>query len=45
MLKKQSYTAPEAEILVLRFEEDFLQGTSVLGIPGQDDEIENLGQF
>ena len=37
MYKKQLYEAPDAELLVIRYEEAFLTGTTVLGDTSRDD--------
>ena len=43
MNKKLLYSAPEAELLVVKFEEGFLQSiTSVPGAPSKDESYQDL---
>ena len=44
MNKKQLYTAPEAELLVVRFEESLLQ-SNTSGTPGGDEDYNDQGEF
>ena len=39
MLKKQLYAAPEAELLVVRFEENILSGETTKPFEEEDDDI------
>lgn len=47
MNKKQLYSAPEAELLVVRFEENFLDGSVVGGAKNVETatEDDNWGEF
>lgn len=43
MIKKNLYEAPDAHLIVLRYEEAFLQGSNA-GKPGADDDIEDYDE-
>ena len=47
MNKKQLYSAPEAELLVIKFEENFCQTTYTLGGGGQygDEDTNDNGEY
>ena len=48
MRKKRFYEAPDAEVLVIRYEEAFLQGTNTQfpsSNPAGPDEIDNQGDY
>lgn len=45
MLKKSLYQAPAIRFFELRYEESFLQASNPGGIPGDDDDYEDLGEF
>lgn len=45
MIKKNLYEAPDAHLLVIRYEESFLQGSNTGGQPGGDDDYDDQGDF
>ena len=45
MIKKNLYEAPDAHLIVLRYEDAFLQGSNTGGKPGDDDEYDDQGDF
>lgn len=44
MIKKNLYEAPDARLLVICYEEAFLQGSNP-GYPGGDDDYDDQGDF